>query len=1012
MGGGGAAGDFSAVRDVVLHDMVLETADGGAIDLTAQEARMEEAFLAVFHGEAENDAFNGLVVAAGLDWREATVMRAYGAYMRQIRAPFSPRYIAETLVRYPQIARELHALFKARFDDPRNDALEPREKATAEIRQRIEDALQRVTGLDEDRIIRRLLNLIQATVRTNVFQHDAAGGPPATLAFKIASREVDRLPEPKPYREIFVYSPRVEGVHLRFAPIARGGIRWSDRAQDFRTEVLGLAKAQQVKNTVIVPSGAKGGFVPKQMKRNATREEIQAEGVACYRTFISALLAVTDNIRDGRVVPPGDIIRHDGDDPYLVVAADKGTATFSDYANEISLAHGFWLGDAFASGDSAGYDHKRLGITARGAWECVKRHFREMGVDIQTQPFRVTGVGDMSGDVFGNAMLLSPAIRLAAAFDHRDIFLDPSPDPAASFAERKRLFGLPRSSWADYDRAKISAGGGVFSRTAKSIPLSPQIKALLGVDVDALPPADVMQAILRCETDLLWFGGIGTFVRDSQESDDQAGDRANDALRVAAAELKAKVIGEGANLGLTQRARIEAATRGIRLNTDFIDNSAGVNTSDEEVNIKIALEPVIASGRLSREDRNRMLAGMSEEVAAAVLANNHGQSLALSLAERNSTQDIAHLTRLARQLEERGLIDRKLEALPSGTEIAARAAAGGGLTRPELAVLLSWAKIALNAELVASTVPDTPEAEGLLQCYFPEALRAGYRQDIAGHRLKREIVATGITNAIINTGGPAVMVRLGAETGEPAPVIVQAFLAVQTIFSVPAMWAELGRLDGKVPAPVQLDLYAALQDLAIGETVRVLKHRGGQSFADVTARYQPATGEITASMPGILPPAERARFDAEARRLSGSGVPADLATRLAGLGLVRRALPLVEHAAEGGAGVAETARVVFAAADFLCLDELKSRAAALPAADDFDRQAIEHALAILDGANHKICARMLQDPSARGVPLETWAAKHASELLAAKPLLAKVLAEPGLSISRLGVIADSLRAAA
>ncbi len=998
-----------ARRDVVLHDMVLESVDGAPVDLARHDARMEEAFLAAFHGQAENDAFNLLVIAAGRDWREAEVMRALAAYMRQMRAPFSPRYIAETLARYPAIASDLNAMFRARFDDPAGPAVGEREAKVAAIRQRVEEALNKVTGLDEDRIIRRLLNLIAAIVRTNAFARDAAGQPPATLAFKLAAREIDRLPEPKPYREIFVYSPRVEGVHLRFGPIARGGIRWSDRAQDFRTEVLGLAKAQQVKNTVIVPTGAKGGFVPKQLKRNATREEIQAEGVACYRIFIDALLSLTDEIRDGRIVPPPGIVRHDGDDPYLVVAADKGTATFSDYANAISLARGFWLGDAFASGGSAGYDHKRLGITARGAWECVKRHFREMDVDIEAQPFRVVGVGDMSGDVFGNAMLLSPHIRLVAAFDHRDIFLDPEPDVAASFAERKRLFELPRSSWADYDRARISAGGGVYSRQAKSIPLSAPVKAMLGVEGDALAPTDLMQVILRCETDLLWFGGIGTFIRESNETDDQAGDRANDAIRISAAEVRAKVVGEGANLGLTQRARIEAASRGVRLNTDFIDNSAGVNTSDQEVNIKIALEPAIASGRLPREERNRLLAAMSNDVAAAVLSNNHAQSLALSLAERNARRDNALLGRLARQLEERGLIDRKLEVLPSGTELAQRAAAGGALTRPELAVMMSWAKIALNADLVASTVPDTPEAEGWLVGYFPPALREAWRQEIAGHRLRREIVATAITNTVINVGGPALVVRLAGETGETVPEIVETFLAVQHIFGLSALWAELGRLDGVVPGPLQLDLYAGLQDLAIDEAVRLSRRRGQRSFGEMAARYRPAAAEIAASLPGILPQAERARLEAEAARLKAAGVPADLAQRLAGIGLLRRALPLVELAGEDGAGVAETARVVFAAADMLSLEEVGRRAGAMPATDDFDRQAIARALAVIDRANSAICDRMLHDPAARGVPLMEWAKAHAPQLLAAKPLIDRVLAEDGLTLARLDAIADSLR---
>ena len=576
-----------AARDIALHDMELEAEDGHAIDLATLGAPLEQAFLAVLGAAAENDPFNRLIAAAGLDWRDAALLRAYAAYLRQIGAPFGPRYIAETLRVHAGITRDLMELFQIRFDPDLTKRDSTQADATARaalatpVRQRIEGALGAVPSLDDDRILRQVLALIEATLRTNFFQLDSQGRRPATITFKLASRTLDLVPEPRPMCEIFVASPRVEGVHLRFAPIARGGIRWSDRAQDFRTEVLGLVKAQLVKNAVIVPSGAKGGFLPKLLPRAGTRADLQQEGIATYRIFISALLDITDNIVDGRTVAPARVVRHDQDDPYFVVAADKGTATFSDIANEVSAQHGFWLGDAFASGGSAGYDHKQMAITARGAWECVKRHFRELDWDIQSKALRVVGVGDMSGDVFGNGMLQSPAIRLVAAFDHRDIFLDPDPDPAASLAERQRLFELPRSSWQDYDHTKISAGGGVFSRSAKSIPLTAPVRALLGVAAPALAPAELMRAILACDTDLLWFGGIGTYVRAVNETDEQAGDRANDTIRVTGAALRAKVIGEGANLGMTQRGRVEFAQRGGRLNTDFIDNSAGVNCSDQ-----------------------------------------------------------------------------------------------------------------------------------------------------------------------------------------------------------------------------------------------------------------------------------------------------------------------------------------------------------------------------------------------------------------------------------------------
>ncbi len=998
-----------ARRVVVLHDMELETADGAAIDLAAHDMRMEDVFLAVFRGDAESDLFNALVIAAGLDWREVAVMRALAAFQRQMRSPFSPRYVAETLLRHPGIARDLYAIFAARFADPAASlADEAREAKVTGLRQSIETALARVQSLDEDRILRRFVGVLLAIVRTNAFRVDAHARPPAVLAFKLASREIERLPDPKPYREIFVCSPRVEGVHLRFAPIARGGIRWSDRAQDYRTEILGLAKAQQVKNSVIVPSGAKGGFVLKQSKRPATREETQAEGVACYRLFIEALLSLTDDIVGGKVVPPAGVVRRDGDDPYLVVAADKGTATFSDYANAISMERGFWLADAFASGGSSGYDHKRLGITARGAWECVKRHFREMNIDIQRQPFRVVGVGDMSGDVFGNAMLLSPMMKLVAAFDHRDIFIDPDPDPAVSLAERKRLFDLPRSSWADYDRTKISAGGGVFSRTAKSVALSPEARAALGIETADTTPADLIQAILRCETDLLWFGGIGTFVRETGESDDQAGDRANDAVRIAASELRAKVIGEGANLGVTQRGRIEAAHRGVRLNTDFIDNSAGVNTSDEEVNIKIALEPALVAGRLSRQDRDRLLAAMSTDVAASVLANNHAQSLALSLAERASHKDLSGYILLARHLEERGLIDRKLEALPSGAEMSARARDGKGLTRPELAVLLSWSKLALNADILSSTLPDGAEAESLFE-YFPPALRASHRPEIAAHRLSREIVAIGITNAIVNTGGPDIMMRLAAATSEPVPVLADAYLSARSIFDIADAWRDLDGLDGKIAGSLQLLLYQGLQQVQEQETLSLLASRRGRSMAEMVAAYRPAARDLAAHAPSILPAGRRRALADATARLEAEGVPPDIAARHAALGLAGEVMPLADLAAHGGAGVRETARVLFARDDFLHIDDLRKRIAALAPADDFDRQVIERSRAILERAARTVGERMLGDTAARGVPVGEWAAANAPSLLGAKPIIEKVLADPGFSVARLDVIADALR---
>jgi glutamate dehydrogenase len=999
----------TSTREVALHDMVLETADGLPLDLKAHDARMEEAFLAVFRGEAENDAFNRLLVATGADWREVAVLRAYAAYLRQIRAPFGPRYIAETLNRHAGLAREIIEWFRLRFDPDRKLSSDERKAKEDAIRARLESAVANVPSIDEDRILRHYMSLLTASVRTNFFQRTSVGALPATLAFKLDSKAVDGLPEPKPFREIWVYSPRVEGIHMRFGAIARGGIRWSDRTQDFRTEVLDLAKAQQVKNTVIVPAGAKGGFVPKQMPRNASRDEIMREGIATYRIFISALLDLTDNIRNRELVPPTRVVRHDGDDPYLVVAADKGTATFSDFANEISGAHGFWLGDAFASGGSAGYDHKKMAITARGGWECVKRHFREMNIDIQRTPFRVTGVGDMSGDVFGNAMLLSPTIRLVAAFDHRDIFIDPDPDSAAGLAERRRLFELPRSSWQDYDKSKLSKGGGVFPRSSKSIALTPEIRALLGIAEATVAPAELMRAILRCETDLLWFGGIGTYVRASGETDEQVGDRANDAIRVAATELRAKVIGEGANLGLTQRGRIEFSQRGGRINTDFIDNSAGVNSSDQEVNIKIALGPAVASGRLADGDRRALLASMTDDVARACLDNNYQQSLALSLAERLSARDLGYLARLMRALEKRGLLDRRLDALPEQRELAQRQAAGSGMTRPELAVLLSLSKIAFDRDILASPVPEDPACEPLLVGYFPPALRESHLADLKAHRLAREIVATAITNAMINRGGPAFATRLADETGRSVADIAYAFLAVREVFDLPALWAAIDALDGRVAGADQLELYARVHDLVLGQTAAFLRQPGGERLAAVIASCRPGVEVLAGDLLASATAGQRSRHAELSKRFESAGVPGALAARVAGLDIIGAAPAIARLAREAGRAIDEAARVLLGAAEYFRLDELKARAGALEVADYYDRLAAGGALATLEGTCLALAREVLRSTSGRPADFAAWEKANGARLARAKAALDEIAGSGEVTVSRLTVAAAQVR---
>ena len=816
-------------------------------------------------------------------------------------------------------------------------------------------------------------------------------------------------PAPRSYREIWIASPRVEAVHLRFAPIARGGIRWSDRALDFRTEVLGLAKAQQVKNAVIVPAGAKGGFFPKLLPRGGTREEIAAEGVAAYTVFVSAMLDITDNIVDGTIVPPPRVVRYDGDDPYLVVAADKGTATFSDTANGISKAHGFWLGDAFASGGSAGFDHKGLAITSRGAWECVKRHFREMDRDIQTAPFTVAGVGDMSGDVFGNGMRRSEKIRLVAAFDHRDIFIDPSPDPARSFAERQRLFKLPRSSWADYERGLISKGGGVFSRGAKSIALSDEIRTLLKIEAPSLAPPDLMRAILLAEVELLFFGGIGTYIRGTTETDLDVGDRANDAIRVTAPEIRAMVIGEGANLGMTQRARIEAAGSGVRLNTDFIDNSAGVNTSDQEVNIKIALGPVVQSGRLTIEARNALLASMGGDVAAAVLRNNYQQSLALSLAQRRAPGDLAANAHLIRSLESRGLLDRRLEVLPPERDIAERQKAGRGLVRPELAILSSYAKIALLHDLLASRVPDDAYMQSLLLDYFPPALQTAFPAELAQHRLRREIIATTLTNGLVNRLGSPSPLLLSDETAKPVADVAYAFMAARTVFGLADLWRRIDALDGIVKGQLQLELYERVRDLLVRTTTTFLRNgSAAQDLAGTIDRHVAGLTAIKSVMTAIAPPAARDAQAALEARLRSEGVPADVAGDIAIVPLISDAPTIIETARQAGVPPTVAARAFLEAGDRFRLDEIMQRARTLRTVDDYDRLAIAAASNAITEAQRTMTLAALAAGGAPDMGLAVWAGTRRPQIERTARDMADIAGGAELTVARLTVAAARL----
>ncbi len=882
-----------------------------------------EAFGRVWRGELENDGFNRLVLGAELRWKQVAMLRAYCKYLMQLGVPFSQSYVEATFARYPQLARLLVQYFEARFDPAGDKGRDARIKA---IHGEILAQLDGVKSLDEDRILRSFMGVIDATLRTNYYidyvdGKRKDGGPADYLAFKLDCAAVPDLPKPRPYREIWVCGPRVEGIHLRFGPVARGGLRWSDRREDFRTEVLGLVKAQMVKNTVIVPVGSKGGFFPKQLPDMASdRDGWFNEGVACYKRFINGLLDITDNIAaNGKIVHPANVVRHDNDDPYLVVAADKGTATFSDIANGIAQAHGFWLDDAFASGGSVGYDHKGMGITARGAWESVKRHFRALNRDCQKQDFTCVGIGDMSGDVFGNGMLLSKCTRLIAAFDHRHIFLDPNPDTAASFKERQRMFKLPRSSWADYDAKLISKGGGVYSRAEKSIKLSPEIKAALGIagDVQALSPTELMSAILKSPVDLLWNGGIGTYVKSSRETNADVGDRANNGLRVNGSDLRCKIVGEGGNLGLTQLGRVEAAQHGVLLNTDFIDNSAGVDTSDHEVNIKILLNGEVQKGKLKLPERNKLLASMTNEVAGLVLNDNYRQNQALSLMERMSQSRMGSKVHFMRTLEAQGLLDRQIEFLPSDAELAERKARGQGLTRPELCVLLSYSKLVAYPQLVASDVPEDPYLSRELVRYFPEPLQKKYAKAMEDHRLKREIIATAVTNSTINRMGATFLMRMQEDSGRSIGDIAKAFTITRETLDARELWAQIDALDGKVDDSVQVDALMVIWELQRSFTRWLLSRPGAiPNIQEAVDRYHDGFRDIRAGE-GILHPSQRPAYEETRKTWRAKGVPAALADQLSALPYLEPCPNIIELARARKLKVIDVAKVYFRLGDAL-----------------------------------------------------------------------------------------------
>lgn len=993
---------------------------GGYLADDARE-RFQDAFSAVWTGEAENDGFNALVLGAGLSWRQAMVLRAYAKYLRQAGATFSQEYMEDTLRNNVHTTRLLVSLFEARMSPGRQSA---GTELTDGLLEELDGALDQVASLDEDRILRSFLTVIKATLRTNFFQKAGGGegGHHGYVSMKFDPQAIPDLPAPRPAFEIWVYSPRVEGVHLRFGKVARGGLRWSDRREDFRTEILGLVKAQMVKNTVIVPVGAKGGFVAKQLPDPAAdRDAWLAEGIASYRTFISALLDITDNLVAGEVVPPADVVRHDEDDTYLVVAADKGTASFSDIANEVAVAYDFWLGDAFASGGSAGYDHKGMGITARGAWESVKRHFRELGHDTQTQDFTVVGVGDMSGDVFGNGMLLSEHIRLVAAFDHRHIFIDPDPDAAVSYAERRRLFELPRSSWAEYDPKLLSQGGGIHPRTAKSIPINAQVRAALGIPdgVTKMTPAELMRTVLQAPVDLLWNGGIGTYVKSSAETDADVGDKANDAIRVNGDELRVKVVGEGGNLGLTQLGRIEFARSGGpegtggRINTDAIDNSAGVDTSDHEVNIKILLNGLVADGDMTVKQRNALLAKMTDEVGVLVLRNNYAQNVALANAVAQAPSLLQAHQRVLRRLGRDGALDRSLEFLPHDKKIRELLNAGRGLSQPELAVLLAYTKITVAEELIGTDLPDDPYLAKLLHAYFPQPLRKKFPAAVDGHALRREIITTILVNDTVNTGGSTFLHRLREETGASIEEVVRAQTAAREIFGLSTVWDAVEALDNEVPADVQTRIRLHSRRLVERGTRWLLGNRPQPlQLAETVEFFAERVARVRGELPDLLRGADLEWYQGILNDLVDQGVPEELAMWVAGFSSAFPTLDVVAIADRTGQDPLEVAEVYYDLADRLRITQLMDRIIELPRADRWQSMARASIREDLYAAHAMLTGDVLSVGDGGSSPEErfkAWEIKNASILGRARATLDEIQGSDTFDLANLSVAMRTMR---
>ena len=996
---------------VFLHDFGMRSSRA-IPDVEGVKAITEQALARVARREIDNDGFNRLTPIVGLASDDVIVLRAYAKYAKQTGFTFSQAYIEQTLAAHPAITAKVVALFHARFDPARGAG---REEAQKKLEAEIRAGFDGVAIADEDKILRRYLHLVLATQRTNHWVRDAEGRRKPYLSLKFLSQQVPDLPEPRPLFEVFVYSTRFEAIHLRFGKVARGGLRWSDRPEDFRTEVLGLVKAQQVKNVVIVPVGSKGGFVLKAAPPIGEREAYLKEGVACYQDFLRGLLDVTDNLLAGKVVPPKDVIRHDPDDPYLVVAADKGTATFSDYANAMSAEYGFWLGDAFASGGSAGYDHKKMGITAKGAWESVKRHFREMGVDTQSQDFTVVGVGDMSGDVFGNGMLLSKHIRLLAAFDHRHVFLDPNPDPAKSFAERSRMFALPRSSWEDYDKSLISRGGGIHPRSAKSIALSPEVRAALAIEAKELSPPELLKAILRAPVDLLYNGGIGTYVKASFQSHGEVGDRANDAIRVNGADLRCKVVAEGGNLGFTQLGRVEFATSGGRISSDAIDNSAGVDCSDHEVNIKILMGLVMQEGEMTLKQRNKLLADMTDDVARLVLADNYYQTQSLSVSGVRADKLLDSQAAYIRALEKAGRLNRAVEYLPSDDEIAERRAARQGLHAPERAVLLAYSKMQLYDELLLGKLVDDEYVGNTLVGYFPPMLQKRHAELMPRHPLKREIIATVVANGMINRTGSVFVHRMQEETGAPAEDVARAYLLVRDIFGLDALWGEIDALDNKVAASVQNEMLIEVGRLVVRGTLWFLRRRRERlPIGEVLDIFRPALDTLRGQVPKTLSSGDQEAFSGAVAKLEGEGVPRAVAQRVSSLGALYSALDVTEIALEHKKAVESVAALYFALVGELELRWFADRITQLPTDTPWQalaRNALRDDLASQQRALTTTVTKLsdAQDPAAM---LALWKERYAPAIARLKNMTDELKRAGTLDLAVLSVLLRELRALA